>query len=79
MSCHLDIDRPQSKQNIGPVEFGPVEIEQPVELKAVGDSAIVWAMGAGDGADLAKPKEVKKMLETTPWVLILRLKVQKKR
>jgi hypothetical protein len=73
------IEEPVSKQKIE-AAFGPVDIRQPVELQATGDSAIVWAVGTGHGAFLEKPKDVKKkkMLQTAPWVLILRLTVEKK-
>src|SRR5262249_24307196 len=70
--------KPVSKQKTG-VAFGPRAIKQPVELKAVGDSAIVWAMGGGKPGDLGKPKDVEKMLNTAPWVLVLRLTAENKR
>jgi hypothetical protein len=69
-------EKPKSKQK-AEVGFGPITIRKPVELKAPDCSVIVWAMGAGDGADLNKPEQAEKMLQTAPWVLILRLTAEK--
>jgi hypothetical protein len=54
------------------VAFGPVSVEQKVELKR-GDSVVVWAMGGGHGVDLSKPNEVENELKKLPWAMIVRL------
>ena len=61
-----------------PFHFGPVTIRGPVELRSERDSAVVWALGAGragdgPGIDLSDRDKVKKMFETAPWVVVLRL------
>src|SRR5262249_2015319 len=72
------IDEPKSKQEVK-VAFGPVAIRQPGVLNGVGNSVSVWAKGMGHGAYLGKPEKVENMLKTAPWVLILRLTVEKKK
>jgi hypothetical protein len=69
------IEKPKPSQKVE-VEFGPLTINKPVEIKSVGGSAIVWAMGAGNGASLDKQDEVERMLKTAPWLLILRLRAE---
>jgi hypothetical protein len=70
VTCQRVLEEPSSKQKIE-VEFGPVMIRKPVTLNAVGDSAVVWVMGTGYGADPAKPEQFKKMVRTAPWVLFV--------
>jgi len=70
------IKKPKSTQKVE-VEFGPVTISKPIEMKSKGESAIVWVMGAGHhDVILGKSEEVEKMLKSAPWVLILRLTVE---
>lgn len=73
------IDEPVSKQKIA-FAFGPISIREPVELKKSGDSTIVWALGtgsAGSNPAVTTGKEARKLLQTAPWVLILRLTAEK--
>ena len=54
------------------VAFGPLSLEQQVELKK-GNSVVVWAMGGGHGFDLSKPDQVENEIKKLPWVMIVRL------
>jgi hypothetical protein len=70
-SYYRVLEVPKSTQKITR-GFGPGSIEKTVKLKSPGNS-IVWALGVGEGADLAKPEEVQAMLNRAPWVMVLRL------
>jgi hypothetical protein len=83
ISFGRNIEEPVSKRKID-FRFGPIMIENPVELRRAGDSAVVWALGTGandtsEPADLTKPDKVEKMLNRAPWVLILRLTAEKEK
>jgi hypothetical protein len=66
---------PSRRSEVG---FGPISIEKPIELKSGNDSAVVWAMGGGDGLDLSKPETVSEQLRGLEWAIVLRLRVDKK-
>jgi hypothetical protein len=57
------------------VAFGPITIDQPIVLQQGTKSAVVWAMGGGDGLDLTKQESVDRQLEKLPWAIILRLSI----
>jgi hypothetical protein len=77
------LKRPESKKEIE-AAFGPIWLEEPVEMKPGVESVIVWAMGStarggGDVLDLFKPEVAEKRLQELPWAMILRLRLEKDR
>jgi hypothetical protein len=77
------LDEPKSRQEVQ-FHFGPVTIAEPVELKSERDSAVVWVLGAGRATDrpdidLSDRVKVQKMLDTAPWVVVLRLIAMKEK
>jgi len=61
------------------VAFGPVSLEKPIELKPGSNSAVVWAMGGGDGVDVTQLQaDIDREVRGLPWAMILRLRVEPK-
>jgi hypothetical protein len=65
-------------KNPGRVAFGPVYLTKPFEINPATESVVVWAMGGGEGMDLENPGEVEARLKTLPWVMLLRLRAERK-
>jgi hypothetical protein len=62
------------------VAFGPVSLEKPLDITLQSGSAIVWAMGGGDGLNPSDPQDkLQGQLEALPWAMILRLRVEWKK
>ncbi len=76
--CNRTIEEPILKEKIESY-FGPLKIDKPIKLTTTSPSVIVWATGAGDGALLSKPDEANMLLKTAPWVVVVRLKLQKEK
>jgi hypothetical protein len=69
-----DLEQPRSRQHFN-TAFGPVSIRRPVELSHGHDSTVVWAMGAGNGFDIADQAAVEKAIKTAPWIMLVRIEV----
>jgi hypothetical protein len=60
------------------VAFGPVVLDKPFDLHLGVEFVVVWAIGGGHGVNLAKQDEVDRHIKKLPWVMILRLNVEKR-
>jgi hypothetical protein len=71
---YLEQPTPRKPYNVA---FGPVVLDKPFDLHPGVESVVLWAMGGGHGVNLAKQDEVDRQIKRLPWVMILRLNVEK--